>query len=268
MIGIYKVTSPSGKVYIGQSVNIENRFSHYKRLDCKGQVKLFKSLKKHGWEAHIFEVIEECSVDNLSNREGFWQDFYDAIKKGMNCRRVTNDDKSGYDSPETVEKRAAKQRGVKRPDNSGEKHHNFGKKMPDYIKEKLSSFRKTQIGSLNKSSKLVLSLTTGIYYDSILEASLAFDLTYKQLYNRLYGNVVGDVDLVLVDKYEKGDVKKKNRSDIKGGKNPNAKPLLDTSTGVLYNSIIEAAKELGIKESVLRSMLRGKQKNKTNLKYE
>lgn len=268
MIGIYKITSPSGRVYIGQSVDIKSRFSHYKRLDCKGQIKLFKSLKKYGCKAHIFEVIEECSVEDLSNREGFWQDFYDSIKKGMNCRRVSTDDKSGYDSPETIEKRASAQRGNKRPNSSGEKHHNFGKKMPKYLRDKLSDFRKTRIGSLNKSSKLVLSLTTGIYYDSILEASLAFGLTYKQMYSRLHGNVVGDIDLVLVDRYEKGEVKKKSKSDISGGKNPNAKSLLDTNTGILYNSIVEAAKELNIKESVLRSMLRGKQKNKTNLKYE
>ena len=30
MIGIYKLTSPSNKVYIGQSLNIKNRLSKYK----------------------------------------------------------------------------------------------------------------------------------------------------------------------------------------------------------------------------------------------
>jgi len=35
MIGIYKITSPSNKVYIGQSINIEKRFKSYKRYDCK-----------------------------------------------------------------------------------------------------------------------------------------------------------------------------------------------------------------------------------------
>jgi group I intron endonuclease len=267
MVGIYKITSPSGRVYIGQSVNIENRFSHYKRLDCKGQVKLFKSLKKHGCEAHIFEVIEECSVDNLSNREGFWQDFYDAIKKGMNCRRVTSDDKSGYDSPETIEKRVAKQRGVKRPNSSGEKHHNFGKVMPKYLKDKISGFRKSQTGGLNHSSKLVLCLSTGIYYDSIVEASFANGFTYKQLYCRLQGTVINNTDLVLVDNYEKGLIKKESKKNISGKNNPNSKTLVDTNTGILFYSVVEAAKELNIKEATLRDMLRGKQKNKTNLKY-
>ena len=29
MIGIYKITSPSGKVYIGQSIDIERRWKKY-----------------------------------------------------------------------------------------------------------------------------------------------------------------------------------------------------------------------------------------------
>jgi len=33
--GIYKITSPTNKVYIGQSTNILFRFRAYKRLNCK-----------------------------------------------------------------------------------------------------------------------------------------------------------------------------------------------------------------------------------------
>lgn len=36
MKGIYKVTNPKGKVYIGQSSNIENRFNDYRAYKCKG----------------------------------------------------------------------------------------------------------------------------------------------------------------------------------------------------------------------------------------
>jgi group I intron endonuclease len=63
MIGIYKITSPSGKIYIGQSTNIENRFNSYRILDCKKQIKLYNSLKKYGWDNHIKEIVEECTED-------------------------------------------------------------------------------------------------------------------------------------------------------------------------------------------------------------
>ena len=32
MIGIYKITSPNGKIYIGQSINIDRRFKSYRKL--------------------------------------------------------------------------------------------------------------------------------------------------------------------------------------------------------------------------------------------
>lgn len=51
IIGIYKITSPTGKIYIGQSVNIEKRWnSYYKNLSCKEQRIIYNSLKKHGFE--------------------------------------------------------------------------------------------------------------------------------------------------------------------------------------------------------------------------
>ncbi len=46
-IGIYKIVTPSGKVYIGQSIKILERIKSYKRVDitCKRQPKLYRSLK-------------------------------------------------------------------------------------------------------------------------------------------------------------------------------------------------------------------------------
>lgn len=56
MVGIYKITSPSGKVYIGQSWDIEGRFYYYRKSCAPGQPKLNNSFKKYGRENHIFEI--------------------------------------------------------------------------------------------------------------------------------------------------------------------------------------------------------------------
>ena len=45
-IGIYKITSPSNKIYIGKSNNINRRFKEYIKLRCKQQPKLYNSFKK------------------------------------------------------------------------------------------------------------------------------------------------------------------------------------------------------------------------------
>jgi len=63
MIGIYKITNPTGKVYIGQSWNINKRKVFYSNLLCKRQVKIYNSLKKYGWENHKFEIVHELPFD-------------------------------------------------------------------------------------------------------------------------------------------------------------------------------------------------------------
>jgi group I intron endonuclease len=57
MIGIYKITSPSGKIYIGQSSDIFRRWAGYK-IGCKRQPKLHSSFMYYGVKNHTFEIIE------------------------------------------------------------------------------------------------------------------------------------------------------------------------------------------------------------------
>ena len=63
MIGIYKITSPSGKSYIGQSINIEKRLRQYSNLDCKKQRYLYRAILKYGWENMNVEIL--YGVDKL-----------------------------------------------------------------------------------------------------------------------------------------------------------------------------------------------------------
>jgi group I intron endonuclease len=82
MVGIYKITNPNGKVYIGQSVNIENRKLQYQYLSkySLGR-KIRNSIKKYGWENHTHDVIEECSIEQLDEREIFWGKYYNVLDK-------------------------------------------------------------------------------------------------------------------------------------------------------------------------------------------
>lgn len=75
MIGIYKITSPDGKVYVGQSIDIEKRFNQHKTGNSSNK-KLTESIKKYGWENHIIEVILECDIEELNNKESEWIKFY------------------------------------------------------------------------------------------------------------------------------------------------------------------------------------------------
>jgi group I intron endonuclease len=97
MIGIYKITSPSGKIYIGQTTNFIKRKNYYKNGAKPYQVRIYNSLEKHGYDAHTIEFIEECLVENLNERERHWQEFYNVIgENGLNCRLTATNDKSGF----------------------------------------------------------------------------------------------------------------------------------------------------------------------------
>lgn len=86
MIGIYKITSPSGSIYVGKSKNIEKRWKQYKKLDCKGQLLINYSLMKYGVNNHKFEIIQECEENELDGLEYKWWEYYTLNgKKMLNC---------------------------------------------------------------------------------------------------------------------------------------------------------------------------------------
>jgi len=126
---IYKITSPSGKVYVGQTTDLPRRKSRYRRLDCKQQPKVFNSIVKYTWELHIFEVIEEL-IDSdkisLNEREQYWISYYDSMNNGLNC---TGGGDSKIISSETIEKIRLSKLGKPSP--------NKGRSMSDEQKEKI-----------------------------------------------------------------------------------------------------------------------------------
>jgi group I intron endonuclease len=115
MIGIYKITNPKGKVYIGQSIDVGHRLYEYTlKTNCQSQIKLFNSLNKYGVDNHTFEIIEECKIEELNERERYYQDLYDVLHKGLNCRLTSSTDKSGKNSLDSNLKRSNTLKGRKR----------------------------------------------------------------------------------------------------------------------------------------------------------
>lgn len=114
MVGIYKITSPTGRIYIGQSVNIEKRQQQYESgINYKNQTKLRNSLVKYGFATHIFEVIQECDVEELNMQERYWQDHYGVLsQRGLNCRLTQTNDKSGRLSEQTKSRISKANSGV------------------------------------------------------------------------------------------------------------------------------------------------------------
>lgn len=78
---IYKYTSPSGKSYIGQTVNTlakraDNILtgSGYKKCSV-----FWEGIKKYGWSNFSVEILEEVPFDLLNERESFYIKQYNSL---------------------------------------------------------------------------------------------------------------------------------------------------------------------------------------------
>lgn len=86
MIGIYKITNTTnGKCYIGQSRDIQARWAkHLSAYKSSPEWELYRAFKKYGIAAFSFEVIEECAIEELNEREIYWIAQYDSFNNGYN----------------------------------------------------------------------------------------------------------------------------------------------------------------------------------------
>ncbi len=91
MIGIYKVVYvPENKVvYVGQSINIKDRFKQHKYNynnpnDLGYKSHFYRTLRKYGFENFHFELIEECLAEQLDEKEIYWIAQFDTFKHRCN----------------------------------------------------------------------------------------------------------------------------------------------------------------------------------------
>ena len=79
LIGIYSITNlKNGKKYVGQSVNIKKRLTMHRYLLKKGthyNKHLQNSYNKYGIAAFKFEILKECSTEELDKLEEEYQEL-------------------------------------------------------------------------------------------------------------------------------------------------------------------------------------------------
>lgn len=115
-VGVYKITNQSnGKVYIGQSVDVEDRIYKHKmalRGNYHKNDHLQKAWNKYGEDSFIFELIKSCKVRYLDR----FEKLYIHIYKSMNVKYGYNNDTGGNLNrtlaPQTIEKLSAPRASV------------------------------------------------------------------------------------------------------------------------------------------------------------
>lgn len=245
--GIYKITSPSGKIYIGQTTNWKKRLSYYKYLNCKGQKKLYGSLQKYSSESHRFEIIEECSAELLNEREIYWGDYYNVLgKNGLNIKPLGVGGKWSEEMKLKAKERCS---------------------SPEY-KAYVSKLQKGRKRS-KEFSEFIGNLHRGTKRSE--ETKLLIGKGHKGLHKNL-GSHRTDEQKANMSKAAKGKPKsleaRTNMSlAIKG---THTKKIICITTGVKYKSTNEASEQLGISSRSINNILSGLAKqtrNKLTFKY-
>ena len=234
LCGIYRITSPVGKIYIGQSKNFEKRFSDYRRGRCPQQRKLFNSFYKYGFSNHTIEIIEICDIEDLDCRERYWQDFYNVKDRelGLNCVLVACGDKK--------EERFPSYRTEK-----------LKKAKPKVVDERCG---KTPLGTkgrkLTEFERFKLSVSKGKY--SSEEKQKLLD-NFKE----------GDLEKRLIE--VKNNKHKEPKFDHKVRRG--TRPVLDIQSGVFYYSLKEVCNLYGFNYDTMKQRLKGRLKNNTPFIY-
>lgn len=214
MIGIYKITCvDNNKVYIGSSSNIKSRwYAHKSKLRIgKHNQNLLNSYNKYGMDSFVFEVLEECDVLDLINRETFWADWYK--KNGFelfNYGIFIDNPTRGVPLTDEHKKKMSLKLIGKIP-------HNKNKKAPDWVRDKISK-RQKEIGrkptlenieklraiaklpkseqhkkNISESKKKsigvkVTCVQTGERFNSLIDAGNKFNISYTAIRQAIIRN--------------------------------------------------------------------------------
>lgn len=98
---IYRIVNDiNDKVYVGKTLlSLDKRFAKHKEDSYRKQKQvrpLYRAMNKYGCDKFHIELIEECPLKILDDREIFWIKFYDSYEKGYNAT-LGGDGKQIYD---------------------------------------------------------------------------------------------------------------------------------------------------------------------------
>ena len=144
--GIYLIKNVvNGKVYVGSSINITNRWSWHKNALKRGNhhsIYLQRAWNKHGKESFSFETIEE--VKNKHHLQSIEQIYLDYFKAGKSekCFNICPIAGTclGTKLTEAHKKNISKNHGSKNL--NGKPHWRKGKKHSEETKRKMSETRR------------------------------------------------------------------------------------------------------------------------------
>lgn len=286
--GIYKITNLiNGKVYIGQSTNIERRWKDHKRMfnykddgSLKYNYPLYCAFRKYGEKNFKFEIIEECSEEELNEKEILYIKKHNSYVRWKNSngynQTLGGESNSGESNPcakivycEGKEfgcaKNCAEYYGVGAE--AMRSWLNKGRPMPKewydkglrYFDETMENY-KIQTGNNGEyNPRSIPVYCEGKKFANVRECAEQYGINEKTIKNWLNGN--NNMPKEWYDKqlHQEGktmnDYKIQNET-LTGRDNPNSKHVY--CDGVKYNSVKEFTQKYNLVYTTVMSWLYGK----------
>lgn len=87
--GIYKITNQeTNECYIGQAVDVAKRWKDHAKcglgIDTPANNQLYQAMKEYGLHSFSFELLENCSKEDLNEKEQKYIDIYQSYDYGYN----------------------------------------------------------------------------------------------------------------------------------------------------------------------------------------
>lgn len=127
---IYKLTSPSGKIYIGRTNDFDKRMISHKSWSVKkdGEKRpLYKAIRFHGWDNFIKEIIDTVETEQESvAKELEYIVKFNSVREGYNSTYETNEGGDNWEGKRDTKEYRAFVRKMKKI-NAGEGNGMHGK---------------------------------------------------------------------------------------------------------------------------------------------
>lgn len=133
---IYKLTSPSGKIYIGRTHNFDDRMTQHKHeaFIRKKDYPLYRAIRKYGWDNFTKEII--ATAPNEKNAQILEETLiikYDSVNRGYNSTYIGGGGDIWRGKPEKQKKMFRKKMSRI---TAGKKNGMYGKKQSEEAREK------------------------------------------------------------------------------------------------------------------------------------
>lgn len=150
--GIYCfINKINRKRYIGQAKSIYTRYRKHFRGESDAP-KFENVVKKYGWDNFDIEILEECSIDILDDREEYWILFYKTLDDNFGYNILQRQNVRRKPHTEETKTKIKESLKIAFPDGiSGENNPFYGKKHSEDTLKIISDKSKGRISANRKA---------------------------------------------------------------------------------------------------------------------